>query len=253
MKNVIECWDDKAAQWKDYVGEHGDNNRVFHSDPVLWRFLGDVSGQKMIDAGCGTGYLTLQLARKGASVVGVDISAKMIEQARAFSNEGQSLETHKSYGRKLDIEFREESMTDLTSFAEGSIGAIVSNYALMDTPDLRKTVQSFHRILKAGGLAVLVFSHPCFNSLAEDEMYFDEIEKKEKWGPFKTDFVYFHRPLSQYWRTFQEAGFVIEDFDEPLANPNQPGFREEWKKIYRKRPFSVAFKLRKAGGLTFID
>ena len=39
---------------------------------------------------------------------------------------------------------------------------IIANYVLMDTPDLDGAMAAFNRVLKPGGVAVLVFSHPCF-------------------------------------------------------------------------------------------
>lgn len=47
-----------------------------NSDPVLWDFLGDVRGGDVLDAGCGTGYLSRKLSAAGARVVGVDLSAE---------------------------------------------------------------------------------------------------------------------------------------------------------------------------------
>jgi 2-polyprenyl-3-methyl-5-hydroxy-6-metoxy-1,4-benzoquinol methylase len=77
-----DFWDRVAADWGLQVGEDGDRNRILNSDPVLWAFAGDVVGRRVLDAGCGTGYLTRQLAQRGAAVVGVDFSERMIENAR---------------------------------------------------------------------------------------------------------------------------------------------------------------------------
>ena len=53
-----DFWDRVAADWRTQVGRDGDSNRRLNSDPVLWQFAGDVRGRSVIDAGCGTGYLT---------------------------------------------------------------------------------------------------------------------------------------------------------------------------------------------------
>jgi magnesium-protoporphyrin O-methyltransferase len=49
---------------------------------ILSRFPSDVTGWRILDAGCGSGQLAVELARRGADVLGVDLSTQMIEHAR---------------------------------------------------------------------------------------------------------------------------------------------------------------------------
>ena len=76
-------WNRVADDWRIQVGDDGDGNRMLNSDPVLWEFAGDVSGLAVLDAGCGTGYLSRKLHDRGARVTGMDFSERMIEIARA--------------------------------------------------------------------------------------------------------------------------------------------------------------------------
>src|ERR1700733_6469106 len=78
----VASWDQKARDWHVQVGTDGDRNRRLNSDPVLWRFAGEVRGLDVLDAGCGTGYLAIKLVRAGARVHAVDFSPAMIEVAR---------------------------------------------------------------------------------------------------------------------------------------------------------------------------
>ncbi|MTI44861.1 Mg-protoporphyrin IX methyltransferase [Roseibium hamelinense] len=48
---------------------------------ILSRFPADLNGWRILDAGCGGGGLSLELANRGANVLGVDLSAQMIEHA----------------------------------------------------------------------------------------------------------------------------------------------------------------------------
>lgn len=140
-------WNAVADDWLLQVGDEGDSNRRLNSDPVLWAFAGDVAGLAVLDAGCGTGYLSKKLRDRGALVTGIDFSERMMAIASS---------------RYPEIDFRIDSCSELATLADQQFDMLVSNYVLMDTPDLQATMAAFHRVLKTDAVAVLVFSHPCF-------------------------------------------------------------------------------------------
>jgi ubiquinone/menaquinone biosynthesis C-methylase UbiE len=244
--NICDTWNNIAADWDIQVGDDGDANRILNSDPVLWKFAGDVAGLEVLDAGCGTGYLSRKLKAKGASVIGVDFSEKMIEIARA---------------KAPDIDFRVDSCSELATVAGSSLDMIIANYVLMDCQDLEGAVQSFSRVLKVGGQAITIFSHPCFpggrckaseNARSIDYHWdFPYFERNKcvdpPWAHFKSDFIWFHRPLSDYWKAFRAAGLTIEDFEEPRLTEERYHLAANERKLNRSRnlPWSVAFNLRK--------
>ena len=231
-----EAWDPKAEEWEGRIGDDGDDNRRYQSDPVLWRLAGEVRGLRVLDHGCGTGYLTLKLAARGAKVIGIDVSPKMIEVARRRAS---------AKGVKLD--FRVDTSATLASIPSGTIDLVVSNYVLMDGEDLDGSVRSLARVLAPGGRAVLIFSHPCFEAGLPGE-YFDELTYEEAWGPFKTKFVVHHRPLSRYVSAFLAAGLGIEALEEPVVpRPCPPALDPARFARMRARPWSIAFALRKSG------
>lgn len=71
-----------ADGWRIQVGHDGDSNRILNSDPVLWKFAGDVSGLTVPDAGCGAGYLSKKLCDPGARDIGVDFSERRRREMR---------------------------------------------------------------------------------------------------------------------------------------------------------------------------
>ena len=223
----------------------------------------------MLDAGCGTGYLSHFLCSQGGEVVGVDFSEKMIEIAKGREKE------EKEEKRKGSVTFRIDSVASLSTIQDESVDRIVSNYVLMDVEDLEGAVASFFRVLKPKGHAVLVFSHPCFpggyrinkqppptnnnnnnnNTTTIDKTttyywphpYFTPKKVADApWAHFKEDFIWFHRPLSTYFKAFRAVGFVVEEFEEPSIQPEQYHLvSEEVRERAKCRPFSVAFKLVK--------
>ncbi len=245
IEDIRAFWDRVAADWEIQVGEEGDANRILNSDPVLWDFAGDVAGRDVLDAGCGTGYLARKLAQRGARVVGIDLSEKMIELARR---------------KAPDLAFHMDSVSELRTLGDGRFDLVVANYVLMDTPDLPGAMRAFHRVLKPRGIAVLVFSHPCFpqgrrteapgggNAYVWDFPYFEPRACTDPpWAHFTSEFIWFHRPLSDYWKAFDAAGFSVTRFEEPRTTPQRHHLARSERDLKdgASRPYSVAFRLSK--------
>lgn len=253
-QEMLRLWDDRAIDWDIQVGEDGDSNRILNSDPVLWSFVGNVAGRSVLDAGCGTGYLSRQLCLKGARATAADFSPQMIKIAQARARQ-----------KNLDIDFHVDSCTELKMLQDGQFDIVISNYVLMDLVDLEAVMRAFNRVLKSGGIAVLVFSHPCFPqgesaTLSEDGSvcyrwafsYFERMRRSDPpWKHFTTPFVWLHRPLSDYWKAFKGAGFCVDDFEEPRISPERYLLADDDQRLFnaKTRPYSVAFKLQKVKGL----
>ena len=65
------------------------------------------------------------------------------------------------------------------------------------------------------------------------------------WAHFTTEFIWFHRPLSDCWKAFVAAGFVVVDFEEPRITADHLAKTERQLKDCQTCPASVAFKLQK--------
>lgn len=246
LEETRNFWNRVADDWWIQVGHEGDNNRILNSDPVLWQFAGAVNGLTVLDAGCGTGYLSKKLRDRGALVTGIDFSERMIEIARA---------------RYLDIDFRVDSCNALDTIPECHYDMVIANYVLMDTPDLNGTMRAFARVLKTEGAAIVIFSHPCFPQGSAThswtgkwpcycwkDSYFEPRKNiGTPWAHFKSGFIWFHRALSDYWKAFKSAGFMVTDFEEPRITAENYHLVQDVRELERSktRPYSVAFKLQK--------
>eukprot|EP00029_Vermamoeba_vermiformis_P010560 TRINITY_DN5573_c0_g1_i1.p1 TRINITY_DN5573_c0_g1~~TRINITY_DN5573_c0_g1_i1.p1 ORF type:complete len:261 (+),score=9.16 TRINITY_DN5573_c0_g1_i1:159-941(+) len=221
LDTIAENWDQKAEVWDVCIGTEGDYNRTTSSDPILLSYLGDVADKVVLDAGCGTGYLGIKVATRGAKQVhSVDLSPKMIEVTKKRVAESPAASK---------IEARVDSITELRTVDDESIDLLVNNYVLMDTPFYQAAIQAFNRVLKPGGRAVIVILHPCFatpiaadgtkmhNYFKTNQSYFAEFAFNTYWGTdkFSNHFIEHHRPLSAYWKCFKTHGFQVLDFEEP--------------------------------------
>ena len=64
------------------------------------------------------------------------------------------------------------------------------------------------------------------------------------------ELTWFHRPLSDYWKAFKAARFVVLDFEEPRITEERYHLARNPRELAngRTRPYSVAFKLQKGPG-----
>lgn len=97
--------------------------------------------QRVLDLGCGDGYLSVMLAERGHRVTALDLSQNRLDK---FTDRA----------RRLGIKQVRASATD-TGLEAGSFDAIVSSEVLEHLPDPRAMLSEAHRLLAAGGLLAL--------------------------------------------------------------------------------------------------
>jgi 2-polyprenyl-3-methyl-5-hydroxy-6-metoxy-1,4-benzoquinol methylase len=224
-------WNTNADRWDAGYDEDGDPNRRYQSDEPMLVLLGDVQDQRILDVGCGNGYLCRKLAQQGASMTGVDLSDRFLHIAR-----------EREVQEPLGITYHHGSVSDMGFLPGSYFDKAVSNYVLMDVRDFRGTLQHVFRVLRPGSCFVVVISHPCFScgpggwvkpaldsprredrfAFLVDE-YFQSGPVLTQWGDFDPITGY-HRPLRDYWQAFIEAGFTVDGFEEPSIT--ERGFRE---------------------------
>lgn len=166
------------------------------ADPVLEELLGDVAGESVLSLACGQGQDARLLARLGASVTGVDVSERMLDEARR----------HEAAVPR-GIAYRHGDAQDLSGFADGSFDGVTCHMALMDIPGLAPTIRSVARVLRRGGWFVFSIVHPCYRGHVEivDDYLADHRYAKRvpvDWLPRHAH----HRPLAAYVNELAAAG-----------------------------------------------
>lgn len=104
--------------------------------------LGDIRDKTVLDLGCGSGENLVPLAKRGADVIGIDISPELMQLAR------QRLS---SYGMAATLQ---EGSAYATGLPDESVDVVFS-MALLHHLDLPAARHEIHRILRPGGLFIL--------------------------------------------------------------------------------------------------
>jgi ubiquinone/menaquinone biosynthesis C-methylase UbiE len=104
------------------------------------------SGLDALDAGCGTGFLSFELAARGHHVTGVDFAPAMIAEARRKAEE-----------RSLAVRF-EKGDAEQLPFAPASFDLVISRHVLWTLPHPEAAIDEWLRVLRPGGRLVVVDS-----------------------------------------------------------------------------------------------
>jgi 2-polyprenyl-3-methyl-5-hydroxy-6-metoxy-1,4-benzoquinol methylase len=176
-----------------------------------------LDGQRWLDVACGGGRTSRELARRGATVVGVDLSGNLIAIASA-----------EEVGEPLGISYTAADITAPSEWWDEQLfdGAICE-LAFMDIDDLVGTATAVGRVVRPGGAFRVSIVHPCFpgneaglSSWPPELGYAAEglwTSKDHNPDGVRIRVGSNHRTLSTYINTFLDAGFALERFCEPSA------------------------------------
>jgi len=129
-----------AARWWDPNGECRPLHQI---NPLRLEFIENqitLAGKRVADLGCGGGILAEALAARGATVVGVDLSAEVLAAARVHLSESG-----------LNVDYREIAPEGLASAEPASFDVVTCMELLEHIPDPGAIVQACATLLKPGG------------------------------------------------------------------------------------------------------
>lgn len=181
---------------------------------LLDRFAVEVSAHgEVCDIGCGPGHVARYLRDAGVTVFGLDLSPRMLEQARQLSP---------------DIQFREGNMLAL-DLQDETLAGIAAFYAIVNIPkgSLPLVFREMARVLQPRGLLLLGF-HTGDKVLHEEEL----------WGrSISMDFFLFQP--SEIRQCLEAAGLVIEEIIEREPYAPEVEYQSRRAYIFARKPGSI--------------
>lgn len=201
---------------------------------ALLDLLGPVAGLRVLDVACGHGRITRELARQGAEVTGIDLSAVLISKARQTEQNEQ-----------LGIGYIQADVTTHGTLTGREFDAATCNFGLSDIDDLDAAISTVSGALRPAGFFVFSILHPCFDggkdisgSWPSTGSYYDEGHwmAQDARSTLRRQVGANHRMLSTYLGTLRSHGLWLDQLAEPLP-------AEDWDPVHdadRKPVFLVA-------------
>lgn len=204
-------------------------HNAFYDRPAVLSLLPDVTGKRVLDAGCGPGAYAEWLLDHGAQVVAVDANEKMLAHARERT--GDRAEFHLA-NLNAPLDFLADASFDLV------ICPLVLDYIRDWTPLFRE----FQRVLRPGGVLVFSHGHPAseFFLYYADGNYHEVEQVSWEWTGFGTVVTMpsYRRPLAAVFNPLIDAGFVLDRVLEPRPiEAFREADREHYDQLMRQPGF----------------
>ncbi|NNN02428.1 MAG: class I SAM-dependent methyltransferase [Acidimicrobiaceae bacterium] len=201
-----KVWTRRADTW-----DHSNDAGMLNVAAAAVELANAQPGMVCVDLGCGGGRLALELARRGATVIGVDVSGAMVDRMLGLARE-EGLDTVS--GRVSPIEH--------VVLEANSIDLVISNYAfhhLLDA-DKGKVVTTVYGWLKPGGVFITSDMMLGRGATSGDRQVIkSKVRAMAKKG------------VPGYWRILKNAGRYIFRLRERPITP------EAWMKLYSAAGF----------------
>jgi 2-polyprenyl-3-methyl-5-hydroxy-6-metoxy-1,4-benzoquinol methylase len=179
----------------------------------LFDLLGAVRGLRILDAACGHGRVTRELARRGAQVTGVDLSAALIDKALA-----------QEAREPLSVTYFQGDIGATAVAFDGRFDAVICSFGLSDIDDLDAAIAAVAGALRPAGVFAFCLLHPCFpgdgpisGSWPSTGTYYDE----GWWLPqghassLRRKVGANHRTLATYLNAMTAHGLLLDRLAEP--------------------------------------
>lgn len=185
---------------------------------VLKELIPELRDKSVLDLGCGFGW-HCRYAREqhASSVIGVDISEKMLQKARKVTDDPF-------------ISYMNMPIEDI-NFLDSQFDVVISSLAFHYIKSFDLTCKKVYDFLKPDGSFVFSVEHPIFTSRNEQDWIYDDQGNRLHWavdhyqleGIRETTFltenvIKYHRTFSTYINALINAGFSIRSVKEPIPS-----------------------------------
>ncbi|ROM79185.1 SAM-dependent methyltransferase [Pseudomonas brassicacearum] len=203
---LVQSWQHNAQSWIEAVRSGALESRVKVTDQAILLAVLGRQPERVLDLGCGEGWLLRALAERAIEAVGVDGDATLVDAARAAGSSQVHVANYEELAQaKVDI--------------GRDFDLICANFALLHQ-DIIPLLAAMNALLAPGGALVIQTLHPW--SVAAGN--YQDGWREETFAGFQGQWQpmpWYFRTLSSWFNALEMAGFRLAGLQEP-QHPQSP-------------------------------
>jgi 2-polyprenyl-3-methyl-5-hydroxy-6-metoxy-1,4-benzoquinol methylase len=199
---IAASWEENAGAWTAVVRAGAIPSRRAGTDAAILAAVRRSPGRRVLDVGCGEGWLVRALGERGVRSIGVDAVPALVERAREAGGG----------------EFRVASYEEIAAGGlDVRADVVVANFALIGRESVEGLVRGVPRLLAPGGAFIVQTLHPL---IATGDLPYADGWRAGSWAGFDASFSdpapWYFRTMESWVRLLVESGFRLRELREPL-------------------------------------
>ncbi len=210
-EQILRTWEANVRPWTQAVRAGGIASRVAVTNEAVLGAMRALHPRRVLDLGCGEGWICHTLAAEGVLCVGTDAIAGLIEAARAG---------HPVTGTPACYEvvpYADVAAGALADRHAGVFDVIVCNFALFGAESVEALVTALPPLLAPAGHFVIQTLHP---AAASTDAPYSDGWRDGSWAGFSSDFrdpaPWYFRTIGSWVALLHRCGFQLRALQEPV-------------------------------------
>ncbi|MEM6927132.1 MAG: class I SAM-dependent methyltransferase [Myxococcota bacterium] len=205
--DLLQSWRTNAVAWSDAVRSGRIRSRTDVTDAVIRDAIARCEPQRVLDLGCGEGWLVRHLSATGIDALGVDATPELVALARELGEPSRYAVT--SYAALAD----DPKM-------HGTFDLVVANFSLLGDRSTRRVLHAVPRLLQQGGHLLVQTVHP-FTVVGAGPSGWQPGSWEGCGEGFSDGAPWYCRTLTDWVMLLTDASLALQTVEEPrsLAGP----------------------------------
>jgi len=201
-KKILDSWQKNVTPWVKAIQSKQIESRKLVTDHAIIETVLSMKAKKVLDIGCGEGWLVRELSSCGITVTGIDAIDALVKKAKELGG-----------GTYKTLEYENVSTQTLNE----KFDIAVCNFSLLGKESVEHIFNIIPSILNESGHFIVQTLHP---KISCGEQSYADSWRTGSWQGFSDEFSdpppWYFRTIESWFDLFEKNGLVLKEIKEPI-------------------------------------